>query len=215
MSVSVRVPASSAAVVGCGAGGRSGTRAPYREVMTPISAVLFDLDGVIRHFDSAHTADVERRHGLDAGETFRVAFAPAVLDLVTTGRITRRARVAHVGAELDNAQAAEEWSGQPTRLDEGTPALVGELRAAGIRTAILRNGTDTIPAEVADMGIGEHFEAVFNSGEIGWMKPDVRAFQHVLDALELAPAGCSSPTTPRASSSERRSSGCRCTTSAR
>lgn len=156
--------------------------------MTPIRAVLFDLDGVIRHFDSAHTADVERRHGLNAGEIFRVAFAPAVLDLVTMGRITRRAWVAHVGAELDNAQAAEEWSGQPTRLDEGTLALVGELRAAGIRTAILTNGTDTIPAEVADMGIGEHFEAIFNSAEIGWMKPDVRAFQHVLDALGLAPA---------------------------
>lgn len=156
--------------------------------MPPIRAVLFDLDGVIRHFDPAHTAEVERRHGLDAGTIFRIAFAPAVLDLVTTGRISRRAWVDHVGIELENSDAAEEWSRQPTRLDDGTLALVRELRATGIRTAVLTNGTDTIPAEIEALGIGEHFEAIFNSAEIGWMKPDVRAFQHVLDALGLAPA---------------------------
>lgn len=37
------------------------------------------------------------------------------------------------------------------------------------------------------MNLTSHFEAVFNSAEIGWTKPDVRAFQFVLDALGLEP----------------------------
>ena len=65
--------------------------------------------------------------------------------------------------------------------------LVDELRARRIRTAILTNGTDTIPAEVASINLSSHFEAVFNYAEIGLTKPDVRAFQHVLDAMQLAP----------------------------
>lgn len=42
---------------------------------TPIRCVLFDLDGVVRHFDPAHVADVERRHGLTFGD-------PDILGLV-------------------------------------------------------------------------------------------------------------------------------------
>lgn len=63
--------------------------------------------------------------------------------------------------------------------------LSDELRAAGIRTAILTNGTDTIPAELHESGIDEHVDAVFNSAEIGIAKPDPKAFQHVLNALAL------------------------------
>lgn len=37
------------------------------------------------------------------------------------------------------------------------------------------------------MNLDSRFEAVFNSAEIGWTKPDTRAFQHALDAMQLAP----------------------------
>lgn len=155
--------------------------------MPPIRAVLFDLDGVIRHFDPENVASIERNHGLDQGSIQAVAFAPGLIEQVTTGAITRNDWVARIGAELGNAEAAEAWGSQPFHVDEQMIALVDELRANGIRTAILTNGTDTIPAEVASMNLTSHFEAVFNSAEIGWTKPDVRAFQFVLDALGLEP----------------------------
>ncbi len=60
--------------------------------------------------------------------------------------------------------------------------LSDELRAAWLRTAVLTNGTDTIPAELAAHAISDRFDAVFNSADIGFAKPDARAFQHVLDA---------------------------------
>lgn len=154
--------------------------------MPPVRAVLFDLDGVIRHVDPTNVASIERVHELEPGSIEAAAFASPHLDEVTTGRISRREWVERIGVELGNPSAAEEWGRQPFAPDEEVLGLVDELRANGIRTAILTNGTDTIPAEVAAMGIESHFEAVFNSAEIGWTKPDVRAFQHVLDAMQLA-----------------------------
>ncbi len=158
----------------------------YRGSMTSIRAVLFDLDGVIRHFDSEHTTQIERRYGFDPGTITAVAFEPEALEQVTTGVISRRAWVARVGTTLGSATAAEEWGRQPSDLDERVLAVADDLRAAGIRTAILTNGTDTIPVEAEELGLHDRFEAIFNSAEIGWAKPDARAFQHVLDALGLA-----------------------------
>lgn len=155
--------------------------------MSSIRAVLFDLDGVIRHFDPNNVASIERTHELEPGSIEAAAFASRHLEQVTNGRISRREWVERIGVELGNPAAAEEWGRQPFTPDAEILGLVDELRANGIRTAILTNGTDTIPAEVAAMGIDSHFEAVFNSAEIGWTKPDVRAFQHVLDAIQLAP----------------------------
>jgi putative hydrolase of the HAD superfamily len=155
--------------------------------MHPIRAVLFDLDGVVRHFDPENVASIERAHDLEPGSIETIAFAPHHLEQVTTGRISRREWVQRVGAELGNPTAAEEWGGQPFTPDTQILDLADELRANGIRSAILTNGTDTISAEIASMNLDFHFEAVFNSAEIGWTKPDIRAFQHVLDAMQLAP----------------------------
>lgn len=156
--------------------------------MPPIRAVLFDLDGVVRHFDPENVARIERQHGLAAGAIESVAFTPRLLEQVTTGRISRRDWVRLIGIEIGNVVAAEDWGRQPFRADQQVLGLVDELRARGIRTAILTNGTDTIPAEIASLKLSDRFEAVFNSAQIGWTKPDVRAFQHVLDRMQLTPA---------------------------
>lgn len=157
----------------------------HAEIM--IRAVVFDLDGVLRHFDPAHVAAIEEQHGLPEGSVHRAAFAPELLDQVVTGRLSRSAWVRSVGEQLGNPRAAEEWGRHPSVPDAGMLALSDELRAAGIRTAILTNGTDTIPAELCESGIDRHVDTVFNSAEIGFAKPDVRIFQHVLDALGLMP----------------------------
>lgn len=148
-----------------------------------IRVVLFDLDGVIRHFDPAHAADIEQRHGLEAGTLEGIAFAQPLIDDVTTGRISRADWIRRVGVLVGSAAAAEEWGSQSPVVDEELLELSDEIRAVGLRTAVLTNGTDTIHAEIAAMGIGNRFDAVFNSADIGYVKPDVRAFGHVLDAL--------------------------------
>lgn len=150
-----------------------------------IRAVLFDLDGVLRHFDPRHVTAIEQRHGLEVGEIHAAAFSASLLEAVTTGRITRAAWVTRVGEIIARPAAATEWGAHPSVADEEMLTLVDELRARGIRTAILTNGTDTIAAELRELGIDRRVDAVFNSAEIGFAKPDVRAFLHVLEALEL------------------------------
>ena len=147
-----------------------------------IRVVLFDLDGVIRHFDAGNTAMIEHRHGLAPGDIERIAFARPLIDEVTTGRITRAEWVRRIGVQVGTA-AAEEWSAQPATIDDDVLGLIDDIRDAGVRTAVLTNGTDTIPAELAAHGLTSRFDAVFNSAEIGHAKPDTRAFRHVLDAL--------------------------------
>ncbi|MFE7195053.1 HAD family hydrolase [Microbacterium oxydans] len=147
-----------------------------------IRVVLFDLDGVIRHFDARNTATIERRYDLAPGDIERIAFARPLIDEVTTGRITRAEWVRRIGARVGTA-AAEEWSAQPAAIDDGVLELIDDVRETGVRTAVLTNGTDTIPTEIAAHGIASRFDAVFNSAEIGYAKPDTRAFRHVIDAL--------------------------------
>ncbi len=148
-----------------------------------IRAVLFDLDGVVRHFAPRNVAAIESRHGLAPGAIEGVAFSSPMIEMVTTGRMTRRDWVAQVGDLVGNRDAAEEWGRQPFRADPGVLALADELRAMGLTTAILTNGTDTIPAEAKALGLHAHFDDIFNSATIGYAKPDERAFRHVLDAL--------------------------------
>ncbi|MFJ3034812.1 HAD family hydrolase [Curtobacterium pusillum] len=153
--------------------------------MTVIRAVLFDLDGVIRHFHPKYVAAIEREHALTPGAIEAFAFSAPVIDDVTTGRITRAEWVRAIGEHLEAPAAAEAWGRQPFTPDDAALGLIDELRTAGYTTAVLTNGTDGVPAEVASFGLPDRVDAVFSSHEIGFTKPDVRAFRHVLDALGL------------------------------
>lgn len=152
-----------------------------------IRAVLFDLDGVIRHFDQRHVANIERRHGIKAGLINRFAFSPPLIEDVTTGRMTRRAWISQIAMHLGNEVAATEWGQQPSEIDPALRELAEEVHRTGRVTAILTNGTDTIPDEMAAAELHDHFEPIFNSADIGYAKPDERVFQHVLDALDVSP----------------------------
>lgn len=151
-----------------------------------VRAVVFDLDGVIRHFDPAATADIERRHRLDPGTLAAHAFADPWLGQVTTGRISRAAWIDAIATRIGDA--AFEWGRLIPAVDPAVLELVDELRALGLVTAILTNGTDTIAAELAGLGIADRFDHVFNSAGIGYAKPDVRAFAHVVSATGIEAA---------------------------
>jgi HAD superfamily hydrolase (TIGR01509 family) len=150
-----------------------------------IRAVLFDLDGVVRHFFPEHVAGIERRHRLPLGSIEAFAFSHPLIDEVTTGRMTRSEWIAAIGEHLSNPAAAGAWDAQPYRTDPRVLELARELKGLGLITAILTNGTDTIPAEADRLGLVDVFDAIFNSASIGYAKPDERAFQHVLDVLGL------------------------------
>lgn len=150
-----------------------------------INAVLFDLDGVVRHFDPDHVADIEARHAVSPGLIQSSAFSATLLSQVTTGQISRWHWIRIVGRRIGNLPAAQEWGCQIPRIDVELLTLVDRLRARGYVVAVLTNGTDTTPKELRVQQLDMRFDAIFNSAAIGFIKPDVRAFTHVLEALSL------------------------------
>jgi putative hydrolase of the HAD superfamily len=68
------------------------------------------------------------------------------------------------------------------RTDEAMFGLVEELRALGVRTALLSNSWgNTYPRDRLDAA----FDPVLVSGELGLRKPDPAIFAHLLDLLDL------------------------------
>ncbi len=155
--------------------------------MGEIAAVVLDLDGVVRHFAPDHEATLCRDAGLEPGTIEATAFAPDLIGLVVTGAITKAEWLARVGEAIGAVEAAVAWGRTPATIDQGVLAIVDEVRATGRPATILTNGTDAVPAELAALDVAHRFDRIFNSAEIGHAKPDVRAFAHVCEALDLAP----------------------------
>lgn len=153
--------------------------------MGQIDVLLLDLDGVVRRFDSAVTAAIERRSGLPAGRIHEVAFQPRLLQAVTTGAMTRSEWVAKV-AGVVGPVAATAWATQRAVVDKAVLAAARSIRKTGVRVCLLTNGTDRVPAELDDLGIAGDFDHVFNSAQIGYAKPDLRVFLHVLRELDVS-----------------------------
>jgi 2-haloacid dehalogenase len=64
------------------------------------------------------------------------------------------------------------------------PAVLKTLRAAGMKTAILSNGTPVmLDAIVGAAGLGPQFDAVLSVEEVGAFKPDRRVYQLAVDRL--------------------------------
>jgi putative hydrolase of the HAD superfamily len=163
--------------------------------MRNIRAVIFDLDGVVRHFEQPGAT--EHRLGLPPGSIEAAAFASGLIDDATTGRITFEAWMDAMADALERDHgasaraAAAAWAALPTWLDDDVVTLAHTLRAAGYATAILTNGTTRVEHECALLGLpGDAFAHLFNSARIGYAKPDRRVFEHVVGELGVAPEEC-------------------------
>lgn len=153
-----------------------------------ISTVLLDLDGVIRHFETDHRANIEAEAGLAPGTLWAAAFEEDLIEQLITGRITRAEWTVAVGDAVGHPAAAAAWLAEKGTVDSEMIVLIDELRDAGVTVAVLTNGTDTIPAELDELEVTPHLDAIFNTAEIGYAKPDRRAFEHACTALGVSPA---------------------------
>ncbi|NYJ74611.1 HAD-IA family hydrolase [Allobranchiibius huperziae] len=71
-----------------------------------------------------------------------------------------------------------------SKVDEGTVALVRDLRAAGVRTGLLSNSWGFSYDRTL---LDELFDPVVISGEVGMRKPEKRIFDLAVERLGLAP----------------------------
>ena len=72
---------------------------------------------------------------------------------------------------------------------EGAIEAVEELRSEGIRLALVTNGASQPQrAKIEQFDLERHFDHVQIEGEMGFGKPEERAYRHALEALGAAPA---------------------------
>jgi 2-haloacid dehalogenase len=78
------------------------------------------------------------------------------------------------------------------------PAMLAALRAMGVRTAILSNGSPAmLAAAVESAGIGGLLDAVLSVEEVGVYKPDPSVYAMALERLGVAPgAACFQSSNP-------------------
>jgi HAD superfamily hydrolase (TIGR01509 family) len=159
-----------------------------------IKVIITDLDGVIRHFPIERDQAIELRFNLPEGILARLAFEPALLEKVITGQISdhgwRIEIQKNLSLELPNSKAAAavlEWSNYHGYIDHQVINYLKSLSSSA-SLVLLTNATSRLNADLDSGGIRDKFKVIFNSSELGMIKPDPRLFQHVCDFLGVLPA---------------------------
>lgn len=155
-----------------------------------MTALLIDLDGVLRQWDPSVVNEAERRAGLPAGTIARTAFLDHdLLYRAVTGAIddaTWRSTIAD-GIEKTHGsvgrQAVEEWSMPAGRVDGDVLCILREQRSVR-PVGLLTNATTRLRQDLERLGLSDEFDAVVNSADYGVAKPDPRIFAIAADQLE-------------------------------
>ncbi|RIV40699.1 HAD family hydrolase [Micromonospora radicis] len=159
------------------------------------TALLVDFDGVLRRWDPAVAAGVEREYGLSAGVLGEIAESWGLLQPVLTGRVSHAEWVSSVADALtpsvgdpERARAAvRQWQSYRGEVDPQVLAFLREVRAAGVRVGLGTNASDLLDADLAALGLTDELDVVVNSSAIGVHKPAKEYFQAACLALEAAP----------------------------
>ncbi|MBQ1050681.1 HAD-IA family hydrolase [Micromonospora sp. C51] len=161
------------------------------------TALLVDFDGVLRRWDPAVAAGVEREYGLSAGVLGEIAMQWGRLQPVLTGQVSHAdwmtsvadALTPSVGGDAERARAAvAQWQRYRGEVDPEVLTFVREARAAGIRVGLGTNATDLLDADLAALGLTDELDVVVNSSAIGVHKPAPEYFQAACGALDTPPA---------------------------
>ena len=166
--------------------------------MSAIGAVLIDLYDTLAWTEwPTMRAELEERFGI------------AEADLIRAFTTTRKARsIGAYGSEEGNLRAILEAAGiaaDPALVrelnqgrarafaengvhlwDDSIPTL-RELRARGLRTAIVSNCDHWTRPIVDQLGLGREADAIVLSFEVGVAKPDPGIYRVALDALDARP----------------------------
>lgn len=153
-----------------------------------IRAVVFDLDGVLRHFDREAERLLEVRHGLPPGALIDAAFGDDLGLSLVTGEIDWPEYAESLALRIGRP-ATDEFVAMRATLDHDAVRLVERLRATGRPVALLTNGTRRTDQELAEHGLVGVFDAVFNAAVLGVAKPDRAVYEIVTAELAIDAPG--------------------------
>jgi putative hydrolase of the HAD superfamily len=163
---------------------------PSRPPRVRPTALLVDLDGVLRRWDTTVVTAAEERHGLPEGSLVLEAMSSARLAPAITGEVPHSEWMAGVADALAAThgeaahRAVREWQAYRGEVDPDVLAVIRDARAAGVRVGLATNATDVLPADLAALGLADEVDAVLNSAEIGVAKPAPEFFARACAALD-------------------------------
>jgi putative hydrolase of the HAD superfamily len=179
------------------------TRAP---ISLPGRTVIFDYGDVISLPQTSADRDAIERlavgdganrdgaAGADAAPAFWKAYF-AHRDGLDQGlggvRAYWAAIAGDIGATWDDARVHELWAADFRSwlsINPGTVEVLADLKAGGTRLALLSNAGQDFGSYMRHGPLGDYFEAVFVSGELGLIKPDPAIFTHALGELGVSAA---------------------------
>ncbi|KAB1909650.1 MULTISPECIES: HAD-IA family hydrolase [unclassified Micromonospora] len=160
------------------------------------TALLVDFDGVLRRWDPAVAARVEREYGLTEGVLGEIAMSWGLLQPVLTGKVSHAEWMTSVADALTpsvgdpgRARAAvDAWQSYRGEVDPEVLGFIREVRAAGVRVGLGTNATDVLDADLAALDLTDELDVVVNSSVVGVHKPAKEYFQAACEALGTPPA---------------------------
>ena len=155
-----------------------------------ITALLLDLDGVLRIWDAALTPAVETAYGLPAGALAAAVAAHGGLGRALTGDLDDSAWRRAVADEIardhgDEARAAvEEWMAPPGHVDTDALAVLRRARSR-MQVILLANATSRLEADLERLGLADEVDGWLCSADLGLAKPDPDVFSRAALRTQL------------------------------
>ena len=166
--------------------------------MSQVRAVLLDLYDTLAWTEwPTMRAELEDRFGIGEAELLRAftvtrkarsigAYGSAEGDLAAILDAARVPADAALVQELNEARLKAFAENGVHLWDDSIPTL-RELRARGLRTAIVSNCDHSTRPIVDELGLGRETDAIVLSFEVGVAKPDPGIYRAALDALGARP----------------------------
>ncbi len=150
-------------------------------------AIIFDFDGVFRHFDPKRQKQLENKYQLAPDSLYSAAFRQQDYLEVAKGVLTKAEWIAKTGEILGHRPAAKEFLEDHGRLDDTMVDLLEDIKLTGTTVALLTNSTCTIHDELKMFGLIDSFDYLFTTNTIGMAKPNKDIFEHVCKEIDVAP----------------------------
>lgn len=157
--------------------------------------IIFDLDGVIRHWGDTHLLAAEARYGVARDLILRATFGCPAFREALVGRLQAEEWHAHARRTLsemvgrDVGGAVDDFIAFPGWLDDRMVELVDRLRLK-LRVGLLSNGTTALELHIQLHDLAPHFDVIVNTARIGVAKPEPAAYQIAAARLGVAPTSC-------------------------
>jgi epoxide hydrolase-like predicted phosphatase len=168
-----------------------------REETLRFLAVIFDLGGVVLGSPLHAIAAFEREQGIPRGFVNRVVMETApegAWSRLERGELTLEEffpafeRDCAAAGQVLSARAMMERMAESALPRPAMLEAVKQIRARGLKTAVLTNNWQDEGSEEGTRALRPHFDAFVESSVLGLRKPDPRIYQHACDEVGVRPA---------------------------